>query len=109
MLSSLVAISGMLAAAPATPARAPVAAVEISFVTHAGEGAAGVKRITRNGCYQGEWSGGTGGGDARDSQAGCLRPTDVEPVFTRPAGPAVGAPARQAKSTGPAAPGAPGR
>ena len=107
MLSSLVAISGMLATAPAAATQsAPVETVEIVFVTHAGEGAVGIKRFARNGCYQGESNGGTGGGHARDSEAGCLRPTDVEPVFTRLAGLAVDALAREAHSLGAAAPGA---
>lgn len=109
MFSTLVAISGMLAAAPAAaPRSAPVDSVELSFVTHAGEGAAGVKRFARSGCYQGEWSGGTGGGHARDSEAGCHRPTDVEPVFTRLAGLAAEALTRETKSLAAAAPGAPG-
>jgi hypothetical protein len=74
-----------LAAAP-TPAAppSPVAAVEISFVTHAGEGAAGGKRFMRDGCYQVESGGSTGGaGYARDSQAGCHLPADVAAVFAR--------------------------
>ncbi|HMF44946.1 MAG TPA: hypothetical protein VKQ32_29950 [Polyangia bacterium] len=83
MLPSLVAISGMLAAAPAA-AGSSVATIEISFATHAGEGAAGAKRFARNGCYQGESGGGTGGGGhAHDSHAGCLRPADVAAVFAR--------------------------
>jgi hypothetical protein len=84
MLSTVVAISGMLAAAPAARAGAALDAVEITFVTHAGEGAAGRKRFTRDGCYQVESGGGTGGaGYARDSQAGCHRTADVAPVFAR--------------------------
>jgi len=80
---TLAAISGMLAAAPAEPPRAVPAAVEVSFATHAGEGAAGHKRFTRDGCYQTESGGGTGGaGYARDSQAGCYRPADVAAAFT---------------------------
>jgi len=85
MLSSLVAISGMLAAAPGGAARpARVDAVEVSFVTHAGEGAAGVKRLTRDGCYQTESGGSTGGaGYARDGEAGCHLPAAVAPTFAR--------------------------
>ncbi len=84
--SILLAISGMLALEPAAAGgagRAP-AAVEISFATMAGEGAAGHKRFMRDGCYQVESGGGTGGaGYARDSQAGCLLPADVAAVFAR--------------------------
>ncbi|HEY5451159.1 MAG TPA: hypothetical protein VIQ54_20545 [Polyangia bacterium] len=84
--SILLAISGMLAAEPAgtvAAGRAPVA-VEISFATIAGEGAAGRKCFMRDGCYQVESGGGTGGaGYARDSQAGCLLPADVAAVFAR--------------------------
>ena len=70
-------------AAETPPARTRVA-VEISFVTHAGEGAAGGKRFMRDGCYQIESGGSTGGaGYARDSQAGCHLPTDVAAVFAR--------------------------
>lgn len=84
MLSIAMAISGMLAAEAAARAGTPPAAVEISFVTHAGEGAAGRKRFTRDGCYQTESGGSTGGsGYARDSQAGCLLPADVATVFAR--------------------------
>jgi hypothetical protein len=85
MLPTLIAISGMLAAeAPGAPAGATPAAVEIAFVTHAGEGAAGRKRFTRNGCYRAESGGSTGGaGHAHDSQAGCLLQSDVAPVFAR--------------------------
>jgi hypothetical protein len=84
MLPTLIAISGMLAAATPARADATVAGVEIAFVTHAGEGAAGRKRFTRDGCYQVASGGSTGGaGYAHDSQAGCHRPTDVADVFAR--------------------------
>jgi hypothetical protein len=84
MLPTLIAISGMLAAEAPARADATVAAVEIAFVTHAGEGAAGRKRFTRDGCYQVASGGSTGGaGYAHDSQAGCHRPTDVAEVFGR--------------------------
>jgi hypothetical protein len=84
MILGLVAISGMLAAAPAaTPPAAPTA-VEISYVTHAGEGASGQKRVTRDGCYQVESGGSTGGASyARDSHAGCHLPADVAAAFGR--------------------------
>ena len=60
--SILLAISGMLAATePPSRAGAGIAAVEISFVTHVGEGAEGQKRFTRDGCYQAESGGSTGG------------------------------------------------
>ncbi len=83
-VSSLLAISGMLAAeAAARPGTEP-AAVEISFATVAGEGAVGHRRFLRDGCYQVESGGSTGGAAyARDSQAGCLLPADVAAVFTR--------------------------
>jgi len=85
MILGLVAISGMLAAdAAAAPQTQAVAAVEVSFLTHAGEGAAGQKRFGRDGCYQVESGGSTGGGSyARDSQAGCHLPADVAVVFAK--------------------------
>jgi hypothetical protein len=85
MIVSLVAISGILAAAePAAAPRQPPAAVEIAFSTHAGEGAEGRKRFDRDGCYQVESGGGTGGaGYAHDSQAGCHLPADVAAVFAK--------------------------
>ncbi|HEY7373536.1 MAG TPA: hypothetical protein VIF57_15355 [Polyangia bacterium] len=68
----------------AAPPPAPVAAVEISYLTHAGEGASGQKRFTRDGCYQVESGGSTGGSSyARDSHAGCHLPTDVAAAFGR--------------------------
>jgi len=87
-------ISGIMvadagAAAPA-PRAAQVSAVEITFATNAGEGATGRKRFMRDGCYQIESGGGTGGaGYARDSQAGCHLPGDVAAAFAKLA--AVGA------------------
>lgn len=84
MIVGLVAISGILAAEAAAPARQSPTAIEISFSTHAGEGAEGRKRFGRDGCYQVESGGGTGGaGYARDSQAGCHLPVDVAAVFAR--------------------------
>lgn len=83
MLWTVVAISGMLAAEPPEAPRAAVAAIEIAFATQAGEGSAGGKRFLRNGCYQIESGGGTGGPYARDSQAGCHRPADVAAVFAK--------------------------
>ncbi len=81
-------ISGIMAAdagAPAAPARAAqVSAVEIVFATHAGEGATGRKRFMRDGCYQIESGGSTGGaGYARGSQAGCHLLADVAAVFAK--------------------------
>jgi len=98
-------ISGIMvadagAAAPAARA-AQVSAVEITFATHAGEGAAGRKRFMRDGCYQSESAGGTGGaGYARDSQAGCHLPADVAAAFAKLA--AVGAEALTREATTPA-------
>jgi hypothetical protein len=82
---TLWAISGMLAAADSSArAGAVTAAVEISFVTHAGEGAEGQKRFTRDGCYQSESGGSTGGAAyAFERQAGCHRKADVAAVFAR--------------------------
>jgi hypothetical protein len=83
-VSPLLAISGMLAAGPAARPGSEPAAVEISFATIAGEGAVGRRRFVRDGCYQVESGGSTGGaGYARDSQAGCLLPAHVAAVFTR--------------------------
>jgi hypothetical protein len=85
MVLGLVAISGILAAeAAAAPRAQTVAAVELSYLTHAGEGAAGQKRFGRDGCYQVESGGSTGGAAyARDSQAGCHLPGDVAAVFAK--------------------------
>jgi hypothetical protein len=85
MIGTLLAISGILAAQPAAAPRTQgVASVEVSFSTHAGEGAAGVKRFTREGCYQAESGGSTGGaGYAHDSQAGCHLSADVAAVFAK--------------------------
>jgi len=84
MPSTLVALSGMLAAAaPVRATTAPIA-VEISFVTHVGEGAEGQQRFTRDGCYQIESGGSTGGSThAHASRAGCQRAADVAPIFAR--------------------------
>jgi hypothetical protein len=81
-------VSGIMAADAAVPAQTPPAvplsAVEITFATHAGEGATGRKRFMRDGCYQIESGGGTGGaGYARDSQAGCHLPADVAAVLAK--------------------------
>ena len=85
MIYGLVAISGILAETLTLEPRVPaVAAVEISYATHAGEGAEGCKRFTPDGCYQVESGGSTGGsGYARDSQAGCHLPADVAAVFAK--------------------------
>src|SRR6185436_4178908 len=83
-VSPLLAISGMLAAEPAARPGTEPAAVEISFATIAGEGAVGRRRFLRDGCYQVESGGSTGGaGYARASQAGCHLPADVAAVFAR--------------------------
>jgi hypothetical protein len=83
MLSSILVIGLGAAEATAAPPGKP-AAVEISFATHAGEGATGGKRFMRDGCYEVESGGGTGGaGYARDSQAGCHLAADVAAVFAR--------------------------
>jgi hypothetical protein len=67
---------------PVPPPQAPVAAIEVTFSTHAGEGAVGRKRVGRDGCYQSESEGGTGGGGrAHDSEAGCHRADDVARAF----------------------------
>lgn len=83
MLSSILVLGLVAAEAAAVPPAKPTA-VEISFATHAGEGAAGGKRFMRDGCYQIESGGGTGGARyARDSQAGCHLPAAVAAVFAR--------------------------
>jgi hypothetical protein len=72
----------MLALVPVPPPRAPVAAIELTFSTNAGEGAVGRKRFDRDGCYQSESDGETGGGGrAHDSEVGCHRAEDVERTF----------------------------
>jgi hypothetical protein len=84
MLSSILVIGLAAAEAAAAPPPPKPTAVEISFVTHVGEGAAGGKRFMRDGCYQVESGGSTGGaGYARTSQAGCHLPADVAAVFAR--------------------------
>jgi hypothetical protein len=76
------AILALLALVPVPPQRPAVVAIEVTFATHAGEGAVGRKRFDRDGCYQSEAEGGTGGGArAHDSEAGCHRAEDVERVF----------------------------
>ena len=83
MLSSILVIGLAAAEAAAAPPAKPTA-VELSFVTHVGEGAAGGKRFMRDGCYQVASGGSTGGaGYARASQAGCHLPADVAAVFAR--------------------------
>jgi hypothetical protein len=81
-------VSGIMAADAGAPAQAPraapVSAVEITFAPHAGEGATGRTRFMRDGCYQSESGGGTGGaGYARDSQAGCHLSADVAAAFAK--------------------------
>ena len=72
----------LLVLVPVPPPRVPVAAIEVTFSTNAGEGAAGRKRFDSDGCYQTESEGGAGGGGrVRDSQAGCHRAEDVARVF----------------------------
>ena len=67
---------------PVPPPRAPVAAIELTFSTNAGEGAVGRKRFDSAGCYQSESEGGTGGGGrVHDSEAGCHRAEDIERTF----------------------------
>jgi hypothetical protein len=67
--------------APPTPG--PVSSIETRFLTHFGEGAAGRRRVFRNGCYQSESRGGTGGGQAKDSQAGCTTPSIFAAMFAK--------------------------
>jgi len=69
------------AAAPST--RGLVSAIETRFLTHVGEGAAGRRRVFRNGCYQSDSRGGTGGGQAQDSQAGCTTPSTFAAMFAK--------------------------
>ena len=54
-----------------------------SFVTHAGEGAAGSKRFMRDGCYQIESGGSTGARDTRATARPADLPADVAAVFAR--------------------------
>lgn len=82
MPSVAYAILALLTWLPVPPPRPPVAAIEVTFSTNAGEGAVGRKRVDRSGCYQSESEGGTGGGRrAHDSEAGCHRAEDVERTF----------------------------
>ena len=85
MLWTVVAISGMLAARTARarrarrsrPSRSPSPRMRAKALPAR-------KRFMRNGCYQIESGGRTGGaGYARDSQAGCHRPADVAAVFAK--------------------------
>jgi len=73
----------LLALIAGEPRRPEVAYVEVAYATHAGEGAQGVKRFFRDGCYTVKSSGGTGGGWARDSQGGCHLRRDVVEAFAR--------------------------
>ncbi len=61
---------------PASPAQ--VAAIEVPFSTGGEQGASGLKRFFRNGCYEVTSE---GGGKSRDSQAGCHLPGEVTEVF----------------------------
>jgi hypothetical protein len=71
------------AAVAREPQRAELAYVEVSFTTHAGEGAQGVKRFFRDGCFAVASEGGTGGGRARESSAGCHLRRDVDETFAK--------------------------
>jgi hypothetical protein len=80
--STVYPLLALLVLVPVPPPQPAVAAIEVTFSTNAGEGAAGRKRFDRNGCYQSEAEGGTGGaGRAHDSEAGCHRPEDVARAF----------------------------
>src|SRR4029077_9118659 len=68
---------------PASAPPAELTAIELSFSTHAGEGAGGAKRLFRDGCYVLETAGGAGGGRPRASRAGCPRRSDVAESFKR--------------------------
>jgi hypothetical protein len=84
MIPALAAPFVLLALDPAVAPPADVVAVEVTYSTRVGEGAAGRKHLGRDGCYQVEGEGGTGGaGRARDSQAGCHHAADVAAAFAR--------------------------
>jgi len=68
----------------ATGPKSEIAAIEVPFDTRAGEGATGVKRFARDGCYAVESEGSTGGAQrVRESQAGCHGLADVAEMFRR--------------------------
>lgn len=65
----------------ASPAQ--FALIEVPFSTRAGDGASGLKRIFRNGCYQVVSESGSGAGASRNSQVGCHRPGEASQAFER--------------------------
>jgi hypothetical protein len=60
-----------------------VSAIETHSFTHAGEGSVGGRRVFRNGCYQSESRGGTGGGQAHDSDLGCTAAGVFKDMFAQ--------------------------
>jgi len=77
-------VAAVALAAMAPPARAQsVSALELRFQTHVGEGARGIRRFHRDGCYERESEGGSGGPRVRDSEAGCHEATAVASMFER--------------------------
>jgi hypothetical protein len=87
VLVLLLAAGGAAAAARAADAgragSGQVSAIETLSLTHVGEGSAGRRRVFRNGCYQSESRGGTGGGQAHDSNAGCTTARSFADMFTQ--------------------------
>lgn len=60
-----------------------VAVIEVPFSTGAGDGASGLRRFFRSGCYEVVSEGGPGAAKSRDSQAGCHLPGEVSEAFER--------------------------
>ncbi|MES1172614.1 MAG: hypothetical protein ABUL77_05215 [Bacteroidota bacterium] len=76
---------GLLIGEPGSASPAEVAVIEVPFSTRVGDGASGLKRIFRNGCYQvvSEGGSGAGAGSSRNSQVGCHLAGEVSAAFER--------------------------
>jgi len=77
-----VCLAGMVTGVAPAVAAGEVAGVETQSYTHAGEGSQGMRRVFRDGCYQGDSEGGNGGGlTVHDREAGCAGPGLFEKMF----------------------------
>src|SRR6188474_220135 len=72
---------GMLLGEPGASAAGQVAVIEVPFSTGVGDGASGVRRLFRSGCYEVVSEGGAGAAQFKDSQAGCHLPGEVSEAF----------------------------
>src|SRR5215203_4401771 len=72
---------GIVLGEPGASAAGQVAVIEVPFSTGGGDGASGVRRFFRNGCYEVVSEGGPGAAKSKDSQAGCHLPGEVFEAF----------------------------